>query len=172
MSVFAIDIVLLSTFYFLLSTFHLLLFPMNIGIGCDHAGFPLKEKIKAYLLEKGFEVTDFGTNSEDSVDYPDFVHPLAQAVNSGQLERGVLICGSGQGVCMTANKYSDVRAALVWNAELAALTRQHNNANVLCLPGRFIELEVAQQAVDAFFATEFEGGRHERRVEKMGRMSE
>ena len=140
---------------------------MKIGIGCDHAGFSHKEKLKTYLIEKGFEVVDFGTESDESVDYPDHVHPLARAVNSGELERGVLICGSGQGVCMTANKYPGVRAALVWTAELAALTRQHNNANILCLPGRFIELEVAREALDAFLQTEFEGGRHERRVEKI-----
>lgn len=140
---------------------------MKIGIGSDHAGFPTKKAITAYLLDQGHEVKDFGTHSEDSTDYPDYAHPLSQAINGHELDWGVLVCGSGQGVCMTANKYPEVRAALVWTEELATLTRQHNNANVLCLPGRFIDLEVAKKAVDAFLGTEFEGGRHERRVNKI-----
>jgi ribose 5-phosphate isomerase B len=145
------------------------LIPMKIGIGSDHAGFPTKEAIKTYLQSQGYEVQDFGTSSEASTDYPDYAHPLSQAVDQGELSRGILVCGSGEGVCMTANKYPGVRAALVWKEELAALSRQHNNANVLCLPGRFIELEEAKKAVDAFLATEFEGGRHERRVNKIAR---
>lgn len=142
---------------------------MKIGLASDHAGFEMKEVVKAHLIEKGFDVQDFGTNSEESTDYPDYAHPLAKAVNDHDLAQGILVCGSGQGVCMTANKYPEVRAALVWNAELAMLTRQHNDANVLCLPGRFIEPEVARAAVDAFLDTAFEGGRHQRRVGKISR---
>ena len=143
---------------------------MKIGIGSDHAGFELKEHIRGYLEAQGHELQDFGTYSEDSVDYPDLAHPLAQAVDQGALAQAVLVCGSGQGVCMTANKYPSVRAALVWNAEVASLTRQHNNANVICLPGRMITPEVAEAAIDAFLATSFEGGRHERRVGKIARL--
>lgn len=145
---------------------------MKIGIASDHAGFDMKEVVKAYLIEKGIEVQDFGTHSADSTDYPDYAHPLSQAVNNHELEQGILVCGSGQGVCMTANKYPEVRAALVWTAELAGLTRQHNDANVMCLPGRFIEPEVARAAVDAFLGTDFEGGRHERRVKKISRSAD
>ncbi len=140
---------------------------MKIGIGSDHAGFELKEHIRQYLTAQGHELQDFGTHSEDSVDYPDFAHPLAKAVDHGELQQAILVCGSGQGVCMTANKYPAVRAALVWNAEVAALTRQHNNANVICLPGRMIDPKVAEAAVEAFLSTAFEGGRHQRRVEKI-----
>lgn len=142
---------------------------MKIGLASDHAGFDMKEVVKAHLLAKGIEVQDFGTHSGDSTDYPDYAHPLAQAVNTQELAKGILVCGSGQGVCMTANKYPEVRAALVWTAELAMLTRQHNDANVLCLPGRFIEPEVARAAVDAFLDTAFEGGRHQRRVAKISK---
>ncbi len=145
---------------------------MKIGIASDHAGYEMKEIVKAYLLEKGFDVTDFGTNSAESADYADYAHPLSRAVDQDELPRAILVCGSGQGVCMTANKYPHVRAALVWNAELAALTRQHNDANVLCLPGRFMEEDVAKAAVDAFLETEFEGGRHLRRVEKISRLAD
>lgn len=115
----------------------------------------------------GFEVTDFGTDSPDSVDYPDFAHPVASSVEQGKADRGVLICGSGQGVAITANKHQGIRAALCWEEELAALSRQHNNANVICLPARFVSLELAKKMVDIFLATEFEGGRHERRVGKI-----
>ncbi len=138
-----------------------------IAIGSDHAGFHYKSAIVAHLEAKGFEVRDFGTDSEASTDYPDYVHPVAQLVNTGAVPRGILVCGSGNGVCMTANKYAQVRAALVWENDLAALARQHNNANVLCLPERFISLESALQFVDTFLSTEFEGGRHERRVNKI-----
>ncbi|MDB4285936.1 ribose 5-phosphate isomerase B [bacterium] len=140
---------------------------MKIGIGSDHAGFSHKEAIKIYLEGKGFEVKDYGTYSEDSADYPDFAHPVAAAVNDHEFEKAILVCGSGQGVCMTANKYPGVRAALVWNAEVAKLTRQHNDSNIICIPGRMIDIEEAKRAVDAFFATEFEGGRHQRRVNKI-----
>lgn len=139
----------------------------NIGIGGDHAGFNYKEAIKDFCLEHGYEVVDFGPNSEDSVDYPDYVHPLAQAVAKGEVDFGIAICGSGNGVCMTANKHKDIRAALVWNNELSALARAHNNANVLCLPARFISLEEAKKFVETFLKTPFEGGRHQRRVDKI-----
>ena len=138
-----------------------------ISIGSDHAGFELKEIIRKYLEEKGLNFHDHGTYSGDSVDYPDYAHLVASAVNAGESERGILVCGSGQGVCMAANKHAQVRAALAWNAEVAALTRQHNDANILCLPGRMIDPEVAKKAVDAFLETEFEGGRHARRVDKI-----
>ncbi len=138
-----------------------------IAIGCDHAGFEYKEAIKSHLETKGYEVRDFGTYSIDSVDYPDFVHPLAQAVNDGSISRGILICGSGNGVCMTANKYPHVRAALAWEEDLAVLARSHNDANVLCLPQRFVELSAAIQMADLFISSDFEGGRHQRRVNKI-----
>lgn len=140
---------------------------MKIGIGSDHAGYTLKTAVAEYLTEQGYEVEDFGTYSEASMDYPDVAHPVAAAVDHQKLHRAVLICGSGEGVCMTANKYAGVRAALVWNPEIAVLARQHNDANVLCLPGRFISESDARKAVDAFLNTEFEGGRHSRRVQKM-----
>lgn len=140
---------------------------MTIGLSADHAGFELKEILKAYLHEKGFSTQDFGTYSLNSVDYPDFVHPMAQQVNIGALPFGIAVCGSGQGVCMTANKHAFVRAALVWNKEIAALCREHNNANVLCLPARFISVEDAKSFVDIFLATSFAEGRHELRVIKI-----
>lgn len=142
---------------------------MKIGLASDHAGFDMKEIVKAHLIARGFEVQDFGTHSADSADYPDYAHPLSQAINTGELAQGIMVCGSGQGMCMTANKYPEVRAALVWTAELASLTRQHNDANVLCLPGRFIEPDVARAAVDAFLNSDFEGGRHQRRVDKISK---
>jgi ribose 5-phosphate isomerase B len=141
---------------------------LTIAIGADHAGFEYKELLKTYLTEKGYTVLDFGTNSNASVDYPDYVHPLAAEVASGQIEMGILICGSANGVCMTANKHRDIRAALCWNVEVAKLSRQHNNANIICLPARFVTINDAQQMVDAFLTTEFEGGRHQTRVDKIG----
>lgn len=143
----------------------------TIAIGCDHAGFPYKEGVINYLHSKAFEVKDFGTNSLDSVDYPDFVHPLAKSIESGESEMGILICGSGNGVCITANKHKHIRAAMVWREEIAPLARQHNNANVICIPARFISLEEAIHFVDLFLHTEFEGGRHIRRVEKISDIS-
>ena len=140
---------------------------MTIAIGSDHAGFSLKEEVKSRLTEKGYTVTDFGTHSADSVDYPDFAHPVAEAVEKNKAERGILICGSGNGVCITANKHAGVRAALCWNEELAALARQHNDANVLCIPSRFITSETAFAMVNTFISTSFEGGRHQKRVEKI-----
>lgn len=139
----------------------------TILIGSDHAGYELKEVLKKKLQAEGFEVKDYGTHSTESMDYPDVAHPLAHDVQTGKAERAILICGSGNGVSMTANKYPAVRAALCWNPELASLARQHNNANILTLPARFIPVEVAEQCVDAFLHTAFEGGRHARRVEKI-----
>lgn len=138
-----------------------------IAIGADHAGFQYKEAVKQYLQTQGYEVKDFGTLSESSVDYPDFAHPLAAAIEGGQYERGILICGTGNGVAITANKHKNVRAGLCWNKEVARLVRQHNDANVLCIPARFVSPEEAQTMVAAFLETAFEGGRHARRVSKM-----
>lgn len=140
---------------------------MKIAIGCDHAGFPYKDAIKKMLEENGHKVEDFGTNSADSVDYPDFVHPVATQVEEGKAKFGVLICGSGNGVAMTANKHQKIRAALCWQTELADLARQHNNANIVCIPARFISKRKAVQIVDAFVTAKFEGGRHARRVRKI-----
>lgn len=140
---------------------------MKIPIGSDHAGFPAKEKVKEILVENGYEPVDMGTFSSDSVDYPDYAFKVASSVGNGIYEKGILVCGSGQGVCMTANKVDHVRAALVYNAEVASLTRQHNNANVMCLPGRSLSDQELKQIVKSFLSTEFEGGRHERRVEKI-----
>jgi ribose 5-phosphate isomerase B len=139
----------------------------KIAIGADHAGFEFKEAIKDYLTLKGFEIIDKGTYSESSVDYPDFAHPVAEAVEKNEVDRGILVCGSGQGVCITANKHQGIRAALAWVPEIAKLSREHNNVNVLCLPERFITKEVAFECVDLFLNTEFEGGRHSSRVGKI-----
>jgi len=140
---------------------------MRIVISCDHAGFDLKEEMKAVLKAKGVEVADMGPATADRVDYPDMIHPLAQAVNEGREQMGIIICGSGNGVAMTANKYPNVRAALCWNREIAALARQHNDANILSLPARFLSTEEAMACVDAFLNEKFEGGRHADRVEKI-----
>ncbi|WHF50778.1 ribose 5-phosphate isomerase B [Chryseobacterium gotjawalense] len=138
----------------------------KIAIACDHAGFEYKEIIKKHL-EGQFEVEDFGTYSPDSVDYPDFVHPAADSIEQGRNELGILICGSGQGVSITANKHQKIRCALCWLPELAALARQHNNANMIALPSRFIASQLAVDIVDTFLNTPFEGGRHQNRVEKI-----
>lgn len=140
---------------------------MNIAIAADHAGFEYKEALKLHLSAQGHNLSDFGTNSLESCDYPDFVHPLAQAVESRKCIFGVLVCGSGNGVCMTANKHAGIRAAMAWENDLAALSRQHNDANVICIPARFISLDKARELVDIFISTEFEGGRHQRRVDKI-----
>ena len=140
---------------------------MKLAIASDHAGFDLKEKMKAHLSQLGHEMQDFGTHSTDSTDYPDYAHPLASSVEGGQNELGILICGSGNGVCMTANHHQGVRAALAWNEEVASLARQHNNANVLCLPARFVSEAEAFAITEAYLNAAFEGGRHERRVEKI-----
>lgn len=140
---------------------------LPIAIGADHAGFEYKELLKKQLQELGWEVSDKGTHSADSADYPDFAHPVAKMVVAGEAAAGLLVCGSGNGVCMTANKHQGIRAALCWTEEVASLARKHNNANVLCVPARFVSEDVAAGMVKTFFSTAFEGGRHERRVEKM-----
>ncbi|SDG94681.1 ribose 5-phosphate isomerase B [Psychroflexus sediminis] len=140
---------------------------MTISIGNDHAGTTYKNAIQNYLLSQSIEVINHGTDSEDSVDYPDFVHPVAADVEHATSDFGIIICGSGNGANMTANKHKGIRSALCWNTELVALARQHNNANILSLPARFISLEEAIDFVKVFLKTSFEGGRHERRVEKI-----
>ena len=139
----------------------------KIGIASDHAGYEMKEFLVGYLAAKGWDVLDFGPESEESVDYPDFAHPLANAIESGELERGIGLCGSGEGMAITLNKHQGIRAALCWIPEVAALSRQHNNANVLAMPGRFVSNEQAIEMVKTFLNTDFEGGRHIRRIEKI-----
>ncbi len=139
----------------------------KIGIACDHAGYQMKELLVGYLSTKGYEVIDFGTHSEESIDYPDFGHALAAAIEAGELEQGVGLCGSGEGMAMTLNKHQSIRAGLCWNEEVAALIRQHNDANVVVLPARFISNDMAIAIVSTFLSTEFEGDRHQRRVEKI-----
>lgn len=140
---------------------------LPIAIGGDHAGYEYKTRLIEILAQKGWQVDDKGPFSGDSVDYPDFAHPLADTVEQGKASVGILICGSGNGVCITANKHKGIRAALCWNTELAALARQHNNANVLCIPARFVSIETAIDMVETFLSTDFEGGRHEKRVNKI-----
>ena len=139
----------------------------TIGMCCDHAGFPLKQYVVQWLEENGYEYKDFGTYAPESCDYPDFAHPLAEAVEAGECYPGIAICGSGNGIAMTLNKHQGIRAALCWNAEIAELGRQHNDANVLVMPGRFVTNHVAESILKKFFSTPFEGGRHQRRVEKI-----
>lgn len=139
----------------------------TLAMGSDHAGYELKEALKESGVLDEYKIKDFGTDSEESTDYPDFAHPTANAVESDDFDLGILICGSGNGVAMAANKHPNIRAALCWNAELAGLARQHNNANILCLPSRFIDFETAKEIVSTFLSAEFEGGRHERRVNKI-----
>lgn len=139
----------------------------KIAIGGDHAGFEYKGKLVEKLTSLGYEVKDFGPYSSASVDYPDFVHPLSSAIEKGEFELGIVICGSGNGVAITANKHQGIRASLCWNEELAALARQHNNANVLALPARFISYELAEKLAEIFLTTPFEGGRHQNRVDKI-----
>ena len=139
----------------------------TIAIGCDHAGFPYKEPIKKMLESEGFEVLDFGTNSSLSVDYPDFIHPAMNAIEASEAQLGVVICGSGNGVAITANKHQQIRAALCWQEDLAALARQHNNANVISIPARYVSEALALKMVKIFIETDFEGGRHATRVEKI-----
>jgi len=145
---------------------------MKISVASDHAGYEVKEAIKEHLIAAGHEVIDYGTDSTESTDYPDHATPAASAVARGEAERGILVCGSGQGMVMTANKVRGVRAALAWELEIAKLSRQHNDANVLALPGRFVGVEQALEIVDAWLETEFEGGRHIPRVNKMMRAEE
>lgn len=138
-----------------------------VAIGCDHAGYEYKEAIKFHLEKLGWQVKDFGTNSPDSVDYPDFAHPTSSFVESGQAAFGVLICGSANGVAITANKHQGIRAGLCWDNEVAKLVRRHNNANIICIPARFVALPYALQMIDTFIETPFEGGRHANRVGKI-----
>ena len=138
-----------------------------LGIASDHAGFEMKEELKKFLKEKGYEVKDFGTHSPESMDYPEVAHPLAESVEKGEVSQGIALCGSGNGISMTLNKHQGIRAALCWNEELAALARQHNDANVLSLPARFISVDLAKRIVERFLESSFEGGRHLRRVNKI-----
>lgn len=142
-------------------------FFMKISIANDHAGTEYKTFLQNYLTSLGHQVKNFGTDGSDSVDYPDFAHPLADSVTKKETELGILICGSGNGIAMSANKHADIRAAICWNEELAALARQHNNANVICIPARFVSKELAQKMLETFLNTEFEGGRHQKRVAKI-----
>lgn len=140
---------------------------MKIGIASDHAGYELKEFLKNHLQSKGYDLTDYGPSSDESCDYPDFAHPLATSVENKENDLGIIMCGSGNGINMTANKHQGVRSALAWLPEIASLARMHNNANVLALPARYLSLEEALAIVDAYLDAEFEGGRHERRVDKI-----
>ncbi len=139
----------------------------KIVIACDHAGFQMKEFIKKQLAEKGFEIVDFGTNSDQSVDYPDYAHKVGAAIGGGEVALGLVLCGTGNGVNMTVNKHKGVRSALCWNEEIARLARTHNNANVCALPARFISAQEAWRIVQTFLSAEFEGGRHETRINKI-----
>ena len=139
----------------------------TVGIACDHAGFALKKYVLQYLEEKGLEYKDYGTFSDMSCDYPDFAHALAEGIENGDVYPGIAICASGEGMTITLNKHQGVRAGLAWNTEIAELTRQHNDANVIVLPGRFVDNKTAGKILDVFFKNTFEGGRHARRVEKI-----
>lgn len=139
----------------------------RIGIACDHAGYELKEYLVGWLGAKGYDVLDFGTHSPESVDFPDFAHPLAEAIEKGEIDCGIAICGSGEGMSMTLNKHCGIRAGLVWTPEVAALIRTHNDANVIVLPARFIDNDQATEMLEAYFGAEFEGGRHARRIAKI-----
>jgi len=139
----------------------------KVGLACDHAGYPLKEAVKQHLKAGGYEVVDFGTDSDKSVDYADFAHPLAEAVEQGELDRGITLCGSGNGISMVANKHQGIRAAICWNEEITRLAREHNDANVCSLPARFLSEDEARRIVDLFLSSGFEGGRHKRRIDKI-----
>ena len=139
----------------------------TIAVGGDHAGFEHKSELIPFLSDAGYTVKDFGTHTGDSVDYPDFAHPVAAAVEAGEFDLGILVCGSANGVAITANKHQGVRAAICWQEELAVLARQHNNANIVCIPARFIDITLAKAIVDQFLSTDFEGGRHANRVNKI-----
>ena len=145
---------------------------MIVPIASDHAGFEAKEITKKILKKMGHMPVDFGTHSEDSVDYPDFAIQVAEKINSKEHDSGVLICGSGQGMCMTANKYPNVRGALVYSPDVAKISRQHNNANIICLPGRELNEEEIENILTSWFSTEFDGGRHERRVNKIQKLTD
>ena len=139
----------------------------KLAFGADHAGFDLKEHLKKLLEQKGYAIKDFGTYNSESSDYADFAHPVSLAVENKEFDLGILVCGSANGVAMTANKHQGIRAAICWTEELGALARQHNDANILCLPSRFVSVEVAEKIVDKFLNSSFEGGRHARRVGKI-----
>lgn len=139
----------------------------KIALGCDHAGFTAKESIKKYLEELGYSIWDFGTHSEESVDYPDYIHPLAKSVEKGEYDFGIIFCGSGNGVNIVANKYQGIRSALCWTDEIASLARQHNNANICAIPARFVDIQEVKKIVKTFIENVFEDGRHSRRVEKI-----
>ena len=139
----------------------------TVGLASDHAGFPLKQFVKQYLEERHIPYKDYGTQSAESCDYPDFAHALASGIESGEVFPGIGICGTGEGVAMTMNKHQKIRAALCWNPEIAHMARLHNNANALVMPGRFIDSEMARKILDEFFATDFEGGRHQRRIDQI-----
>ena len=139
----------------------------KVAIGSDHAGYELKEILKRYIENKGIKVEDFGTNSTESVDYADYAHPLAASVESGENQLGFTICGSGNGINMTANKHQGIRGALCWIPEISRLARAHNDANICSLPGRFVTVEQAKEIVDLFLETPFDGGRHIRRIQKI-----
>lgn len=139
----------------------------TVGLACDHAGYEIKEFIKQYLEEKGISYKDYGTNSTASCDYPDHAHALANAIERGDVYPGIGVCGSGEGMSMTLNKHQGIRAGLAWSPEIAHLTRLHNDANVLVLPGRFVDKETTRKILDEFFSTDFEGGRHARRIAKI-----
>lgn len=145
---------------------------MRVAIGCDHAGFDLKQSIKAFLATQGVVIDDVGTGSKESVDYPDYAERVAGAVRNGGADRGILICYTGAGMCIAANKMLGIRAAQAWDLEIARLTRQHNDANILCLPGGFLDSENAQKIVKVWLETSFEGGRHQRRVDKISRLDQ
>ena len=140
---------------------------MIIGLASDHAGFPLKQFVRQYLDEQGLEYKDFGTHTPESCDYADYGHALAYAVEQGEVDKGIAICGSGEGIAMTVNKHPGIRGGLCWTPEIAHLVRQHNDANILVMPGRFINEDTARAIMDEFFTTPFEGGRHQRRIEKI-----
>ena len=139
----------------------------SFALACDHAGYQLKEHLKGYLIEQGHKVKDFGTDSEESVDYPDFAHPMADAVEKEEYRFGLTVCGSGNGITMVANKHQGVRAAYCWNTEIAELARLHNDANVISMPARFITQDQGLEILKAFIAADFEGGRHQRRIDKI-----
>ncbi len=138
-----------------------------IAMGADHAGIDFKNQVKTWLEEKGFTVKDFGTYNTDSVDYPDFAHPTASSVETGEASFGILFCGSANGVAMTANKHAGIRAGLCWETEIAELTRLHNDANMICIPARYVSIELAKEMITKFMETAFEGGRHQNRVNKI-----
>lgn len=140
---------------------------MTLGICSDHAGFEYKQRLIAYLEEKKYQIKDFGTYSSESMDYPDVAHPLAEAVESGEVEKGIAMCGTGNGMAIVLNKHQGIRAGLAWNEEIGKLVKRHNNANILVMPARFISFDMVCRITDAWLDTEFEGGRHQRRIDKI-----